>query len=81
MSAEKKLTELDQIWANEAGSFLRVVRHNPTGSVVLEFRTGPQGSVAASTCREKIELASYRAQRLADVLHRATSQPPDVSAQ
>lgn len=68
MSKDK--TELDQIWAEEPGSFLRVTRDDETGAVTLEWRTGPQGSLAVSTCRASLELTNYRAKRLAAVLRR-----------
>ena len=58
--------EIDQIWADEPGTFLRLCRDDVTGKALLEIRTGPQGSTAASTCRQRVVLTAYRALRLRD---------------
>ena len=70
------MAELDQLWANEPGSFLRVTKNDQTGAVTLEWRTGPQGSTASSTCRASLELAAYRAERLGALLEKATRDVP-----
>ena len=65
---DENYIELGQLWGNEPGSFLRVVQSQKNGAITLQWRTGPQGSVAASSVRASLELTNYRAARLRDIL-------------